>query len=266
MTKLIKTIEEWKKIRKTLDNKTLGFVPTMGNLHEGHVSLLRRSILENTCTVMSCFVNPTQFNNANDLEHYPRTLTEDLEIADQAGVDYCFSPEYSALYPDDYQYSVTEKTISRHLDGEHRPGHFDGVMTVVLKLLQLMQADFAYFGEKDYQQLQLVKGMVDAFFVNTKIVGCPTIRNAFDLPLSSRNGRLTKAQLKTARYFPEYFHSNQSCGEITRALQEKGFEVEYVKEHQGRRFAAVRLGDVRLIDNVIREPVSSSHIEIENFQ
>jgi len=246
----IKTIKEWQEIRKTLGNKTLGLVATMGDLHEGHVSLLRRSVSENDVTVMSCFVNPTQFNNASDLENYPRTLSEDLVIADQAGVDYFFAPEYAALYPDDYQYSVSEKSISRRLEGEYRSSHFEGAMTVILKLLLLTKADSTYFCEKDYQQLQLVKGMVEAFFVGTKVIGCPTIRNAFNLPLSSRNGRLTEEQLEASRYFPKYFHSNKSCEEISLALQEKGFEVEYVREFQGRRFAAVRLGDVRLIDNI----------------
>jgi len=250
MTKLVKTIEKWRKIRKSLGNKTLGLVTTMGNLHEGHVSLLRRSVLENDVSVISCFVNPTQFNNTKDFEHYPKTLSEDLMIADKIGVDYFFMPEYSALYPDDFQYSVSENSISRRLEGQHRPGHFEGMMTVVLKLLQVIKADRAYFGEKDYQQLQLVKGMVEAFFVDTEIVGCPTIRNAFDLPLSSRNGRLTEEQLEISRYFPKYFHSGKTCEEITQSLEEKGFEVEYIQEHQGRRFAAVRLGDVRLIDNI----------------
>ncbi len=251
MTKLVKTIEEWRQCQKMIGNKTLGFVPTMGNLHEGHVSLLGRSVLENDVTVMSCFVNSTQFNNTNDFQHYPRSLSEDLAMASQAGVDYFFAPEYSALYPDDYQYKISENSISHHLEGEHRPGHFEGVMTVILKLLLLMKSDRAYFGEKDYQQLQLVKGMVDAFFIDTEIVGCQTVRNAFGLPLSSRNRRLTKEQREISRYFPEYFHSEKTCEEITDALQKKGFEVEYVREYQGRRFAAIQLGGVRLIDNII---------------
>jgi len=228
----------------------VGLVTTMGNLHEGHRSLFYRSASENDVSVISCFVNPKQFNNESDFEAYPRTLSEDLAVADQTGIDYFFMPEYSALYPDDFQYKVSENSISRRLEGKHRPGHFEGMMTVVLKLLQLIKADHVYFGEKDYQQLQLVKGMAEAFFVDTEIVGCETIRNAFDLPLSSRNGRLTEEQLEVSRYFPKYFHSEKSCEEITRALEAKGFEVEYIQEHQGRRFAAVRLGDVRLIDNI----------------
>jgi len=250
MTQLIGTIKQLREIRKSVGDKSLGFVPTMGNLHEGHMSLSQRSVSENDITVMSCFVNPTQFNNAADLEQYPRTLSNDLAMAKKTGVDYFFAPEYSALYPDDYQYSISEKIISRYLEGEHRPGHFEGMMTIVLKLLLLVKADRAYFGEKDYQQLQLVKGLVDAFFVDTDIIGCPTIRNEFGLPLSSRNRRLTAAQLEICRYFPGYFHSKKSCEEITHALQEKGFDVEYIKEQDGRRFAAVNMGGVRLIDNI----------------
>ncbi len=248
--KIVKRLSSWKAVQKSLGDKTLGFVPTMGNLHEGHLSLLQRSVSENDVTVMSCFVNPTQFNTANDFAQYPKTLKEDVAIAEKAGVDYFFMPEYDSLYPDDYRYSISEKEMSRHLEGAHRSGHFEGMMTVVLKLLVLMKADRAYFGEKDFQQLQLIKGLAEAFFIETEIVSCPTIRNDFDLPLSSRNNRLTPEQFETSRYFPEHFHSKKSCNEIINALTEKGFEVEYIEERYGRRFAAVRLGEVRLIDNI----------------
>ncbi len=247
---LIQSIDSWRAIRRSLNNKTVGFVPTMGNLHEGHISLVRRSVDENDITVLSCFVNPTQFNNTNDFENYPHTVQEDMDLCGAAGVDYFFSPEYDSMYPDDYRYKVTEKEISGMMEGEHRPGHFDGMLTIVLKLLLLMKADNAYFGEKDYQQLQLVEGMANAFFLDTRIVPCATIRNEFNLALSSRNGRLTEDQMALSRYFPEYLHSNHSCDDIVVALTEKGFEVEYIEEHKGRRFGAVRLGDVRLIDNV----------------
>lgn len=250
MTQLIENITQWRELRKSFADKTLGFVPTMGNLHEGHMSLVKRSTDENDLTVLSCFVNPTQFNNAGDLKSYPRTFENDMALCESAGVDYFFFPEYKAMYPDDYRYKVSENEISAVLEGEHRPGHFDGVLTVVLKLLLLMKADRAYFGEKDYQQLKLVEGMANAFFLDTEIVACPTMRNEFGLALSSRNGRLTEDQFALSKFFPEFLHSNRSCEEVAKALNEKGFKVEYIEEHQGRRLGAAWLGDVRLIDNI----------------
>lgn len=249
MTKIIQTCSEWQALRSNL-GEDVGFVPTMGNLHEGHLSLLERSRQETAVSVLSIFVNPTQFNHANDYVHYPRTLTQDLAWAQKAGVDYIFAPSYQDLYPDNYAYQVNEVEQSEVLEGAFRPGHFTGMLTVVLKLLLLVRARRAYFGEKDYQQVTLVRGMVNAFFITTEIVICPTIRNKFGLPHSSRNRRLTREQELRVRAFPAIFHSAISCEEIKKQLQEKGFVVDYVEEYDGRRFAAVRLGEVRLIDNV----------------
>jgi pantoate--beta-alanine ligase len=250
MTIKIKTPEAWQQHQETFGDKTLGLVPTMGNLHAGHLSLLQRSVAENDLTVMSCFVNPAQFNSTTDLENYPRTLAEDFSMAEEAGVDYFFMPEYEALYPDAYRYQVLENRDSLILEGVHRPGHFEGVLTVVLKLLLLLKADHAYFGEKDYQQLQLVKGMVEAFFIRTDIIGCPIVRNDFGLPLSSRNRLLSADQLELSRQFPACFHTKESCNQIAKKLERAGFNVEYIKEQKGRRFSAVWLGDIRLIDNI----------------
>ncbi len=249
MAILIKTIDEWQKLRSSLSDD-LGFVPTMGNLHVGHLSLLEKSQRENKASVLSIFVNPTQFNNANDYVHYPKTLEQDLELAEKAKIDYVFVPSFKEIYPDNYAYQVSECEFSEQLEGAFRPGHFNGMLTVVLKLLMLMKAKRAYFGEKDYQQLVLVKGMVKSFFINTEIIGCPTVRNDFGLPYSSRNNRLTPEQYQQARYFPEIFHESQySCEEVKNKLTEYGFKVDYIEEYDGRRFAAVHLGEVRLIDN-----------------
>jgi len=249
MTQVIQSVSAWQALRPTL-GEDLGFVPTMGNLHEGHLSLMEHSCKETAISVLSIFVNPTQFNNANDYVHYPRTLDHDLDLAKKAGVAYVFAPLYQELYPDDYAYQVSEVEASEVLEGAVRPGHFTGVLTVVLKLLLLVRAKRAYFGEKDYQQVQLLRGMTQAFFMNTEIITCPTIRNEFGLAHSSRNKRLTVAQYQQARHFPALFHSTLSCEEIKNQLQDKGFAVDYVEEYDGRRFAAVRLGDVRLIDNI----------------
>lgn len=250
--KVIKSLNHWCEFRKQdfFKAKTIGLVPTMGNLHQGHQSLLECSLHENQITILSLFVNPTQFDNADDLEKYPRTLVEDIQMAENIGVDIVFAPQYSDLYPDDYLYRVSESDLSQKLCGKHRPGHFDGMLTVVLKLFNLIRPTKAYFGEKDYQQLQLIKGMVAAFFLNLEIVACPTIRTQEGLALSSRNARLTTEQFSQALHFPKLLNSEATCQEISVALQQLGFQIDYIEEHQGRRYGAVRLGTVRLIDNV----------------
>ena len=156
--------------------RTLGFVPTMGALHEGHLSLVRRSRAENDLTLVSIFVNPTQFDNATDLARYPRTVDEDLDSLRHEGADFVLVPRDADLYRDQYRYRVTETHFSTILEGACRPGHFDGVLTIVLKLLLIASAERAYFGEKDWQQLVLVRGMAEAFFLPTAIVACPTVR------------------------------------------------------------------------------------------
>ena len=165
---------------------TLGFVPTMGALHEGHLSLVRRSREENDLTLVSIFVNPTQFDDPADLAKYPRTLETDLATLETEGADFVFRPREPDLYADNYRYRVTESGLSTVMEGAYRPGHFDGVLTVVFKLLQIISAERAYFGEKDWQQLTLVRGMVEAFFLSTTIVACATVRETDGLAVSSR--------------------------------------------------------------------------------
>lgn len=251
MPKIIESLSEWRKIRKSISKReTIGFVPTMGNLHIGHISLLNQSRQQNDISILSIFVNPTQFNNSTDLKNYPRTLEEDKNQAEKAKVDYILIPHYQEIYPDNYEYKVSEEKISTILEGAFRPGHFSGMLTVVLKLLLLINPTRSYLGEKDYQQLQLIKGLAQAFFLETEIIGCPTIRNEFGLPYSSRNNRLTKEQYQQSQYFPKIFHSSKNCDEIKNELIQRGFEVEYIEEQGNRRFAAVKIGDVRLIDNI----------------
>jgi pantoate--beta-alanine ligase len=249
MTKVIKSLAEWQALRPSLGDD-LGFVPTMGNLHEGHLSLLRRAQKESKVTVLSIFVNPTQFNSANDYIHYPRTLEADVALAESVGVDYVFAPPSEELYPDSYGFQVSEVEFSELLEGRFRPGHFTGMLTIVLKLLLIVAPKRLYVGEKDFQQAILIGGLTRAFFINTEVVICPTVRNEFGLALSSRNSRLTPEQYEQARLFPSLFHSNLPCEDIKKQLEEKGFAVDYVEEYDGRRFAAVKLGEVRLIDNI----------------
>jgi pantoate--beta-alanine ligase len=252
VTALVETIEGWRDERRAQlrNGLTLGFVPTMGALHEGHLSLVRRSRAENDRTVVSIFVNPTQFDDASDFAQYPRAVAQDVAALEGERVDFVFVPSPDALYPDRYRYRVTETAFSADLEGASRPGHFDGVLTVVLKLLQIVGADRAYFGEKDWQQLRLVQGMVDAFFLPTRIVACPTERAPDGLALSSRNVRLTPADRHKAPLLHRVLQSAASRSAAAEALTDAGFDVDYVEEREGRRLAAVRLGGIRLIDNV----------------
>src|SRR6476646_691616 len=229
---------------------TLGVVPTMGALHDGHLSLVERSRRENDRTLVSIFVNPTQFDDAADLEAYPRTLERDLSLLESAGVDYVLSPGAAEMYGDGFRYRVSETELSTVLEGACRPGHFDGVLTIVLKLLNIASAERAYFGEKDWQQLQLVRGMADAFFLSTAIVACPTARETDGLALSSRNARLRGPDRPRAAQLHRILTSAETADVAVHRLADAGFTVDYVDDRDGRRLAAVRLHDVRLIDNV----------------
>jgi pantoate--beta-alanine ligase len=246
-----KTIAEWRALRDSPEwsGRRIGFVPTMGALHAGHLALLQRARAENERVVLSIFVNPTQFNDANDFVRYPRVLEADLELA-RPYVDAVVAPPQEEFYPDGYRYRVTESGLSRRWEGEHRPGHFDGVLTIVLKLLNLVQAQRAYFGEKDWQQLQLVRGMVGALLLPVEIVACPTVRDVDGVALSSRNRRLSAAGRARAAAFPEALRASHDAATAAAALAAKGFEVDYVDDAEGRRLGAVRLEGVRLIDNV----------------
>jgi pantoate--beta-alanine ligase len=247
--KVFHDIERWRAHRAKLAQSP-GFVPTMGALHEGHLSLVDRSRRENAVTVVSVFVNPAQFDDPSDLEAYPARIEADLERLATRGVDAVWLPDAAAIYPDDYRYRVTETELSRRWCGAHRPGHFDGVLTVVLRLLNLVRPARAYFGEKDWQQLQLVRGMAEAFFLDVEIVACPVVRERDGLAMSSRNLRLGDEARALAPRFAAVLRSASTAGAARDALAEAGFEVDYVDDIGDRRLAAVRLGDVRLIDNV----------------
>jgi pantoate--beta-alanine ligase len=249
---IVHTTEEWQELRRSpiFEGKSVGFVPTMGALHAGHVALLERARAENDVVVLSIFVNPTQFNDPRDLEKYPRTWEVDLAHARRAGVDAIFAPNRDQMYPDGYRYRVTEDTLSALMEGRHRPGHFDGVLTVVLKLLLLVQADRAYFGEKDMQQLLLVRGMAQAFFVPTQIIGCPTVRADDGLALSSRNALLTPAGRARAPEFARILREESDPEKAKQRLEAAGFGVDYIEHYEHWRLGAVRIDGIRLIDNV----------------
>lgn len=222
----------------------------MGALHAGHLSLLRRAKAENGLAVASIFVNPAQFNDPRDLKRYPSTLAADIRKLEAEGTDFLLLPSAREMYPDGYRYRLGENADSAALCGAHRPGHFEGVLTVVMKLLNLVRPDRAYFGEKDYQQYRLIKGMVKAFFLPVKIIPCPTLREADGLAMSSRNTLLTPGHRKLAPAMHKALVSKARPAEIKRRLAALGFVPDYVEERWGRRFAAAKLGKVRLIDNV----------------
>jgi pantoate--beta-alanine ligase len=247
---IVTEIREWQEIRKQLSGKTIGFVPTMGNLHSGHLSLCQNSKMENEITLVSIFVNPVQFNQASDFENYPRTLSRDKEFLTDHKIDYLLLPDAHTIYSDNYQIQVTETNLSLELEGEFRPGYFNGMLTVVMKLLNLIQPTRAYFGEKDYQQLLLVKKMVNSLFLPTEIVACETVRAEDGLALSSRNSRLTPEQRIKSAIFPKLLQSSLGVEKITEQLKSLGFKVDYIAEKWGRRLGAVWLDAVRLIDNV----------------
>lgn len=256
--KIVKNMAEWLKQRRDLS--TIGFIPTMGALHAGHLSLVDRARRENESVVVSIFVNPTQFNNAEDLKKYPRTIERDAELLQSHGVDFLLLPNEAEMYEDQYRFQVSETTESQTLCGAFRPGHFTGVLTVVMKLLNLVQADRCYMGEKDYQQLRLIQDMSRAFFIDTEIVGCPIVREKTGLAMSSRNERLSEtSRVQAAKLYQvlsEIGDLEVAKGELERA----GFEVEYLEDKWGRRLVAAWFEGVRLIDNIaLRDESSRVH-------
>ena len=242
-------IKEWQEFRSSLTD-SLGFVPTMGALHEGHLSLVKKSLNENKNTLVSIFVNPTQFNDPKDFEKYPKTLDQDLALLRNLGCQFVLLPENNELYPDEYRYQIEEKELSQVLCGPFRPGHFKGMLTVVMKLLQIAQSTRAYFGEKDFQQYLLIKGMAESFFLKTEIISGETVREDDGLAMSSRNVRLSPGNREKAKKLSSLLMSGKSIQEIKDLLRKDGFEVDYVEEMFDRRIAAAKIGEVRLIDNV----------------
>ena len=247
--KQIQSVFELRSYLKEM-NKAIGFVPTMGSLHEGHLELIKKSIDNNDITIVSIFVNPTQFNEKGDFDNYPKDLEKDFLLLTELGVDIVFTPNEKELYQDGYDYRVCESNFSKVLCGKERQGHFDGVLTVVIKLINLTQATNVYFGEKDFQQYQLIKGMVAAFFINTNIIALPTVRDKDGLALSSRNERLSPKSLKISSQIYKNLKSDHELEEIQKILETEGFEIEYLEEVSDRRYIAARIENIRLIDNV----------------
>ncbi|CAN5191714.1 pantoate--beta-alanine ligase [soil metagenome] len=261
------------------EGKSVGFVPTMGALHQGHIELVKKAKSENDIVVVSIFVNPTQFNNQQDLIHYPRTIEKDSDLLLQADCDVLFLPEIEEMYPagiNEVNVKVELDGIDVLMEGAHRPGHFEGVMQIVKKLFDTTGTCKSYFGEKDFQQLAVVKKMVNELKLPVQIIPCPIIREADGLAMSSRNARLTSEERKLA---PQIFEAlllakeswkNSGVMQIKEMVtavinSEPLFKLEYfeiadttslqpVSENQKENVVAciaVQLGAVRLIDNII---------------
>ncbi|MEL6641088.1 MAG: pantoate--beta-alanine ligase [Pseudomonadota bacterium] len=267
---LRKRTTAWRKA-----GETIGVVPTMGALHQGHLSLARAARKDCDRVIVTIFVNPKQFNNPNDLKNYPRTEHDDAKKLESIGVDLIYNPDVDQIYPDGFATNVSVEGLTEMLCGAHRPGHFDGVATVVSKLFIQSSADKAYFGEKDYQQLQIVRRMARDLDIPIEVVGCPTIREEDGLAMSSRNLLISDMARVKAPILAEVMEemrealaSGAKMSEIGPAAIEKivagGYnEVEYLEMRDGvdlslldqavpgaRLFAAAWLAGVRLIDNI----------------
>jgi pantoate--beta-alanine ligase len=248
--KIFSNVHDWIAFRKNNFTGKLGFIPTMGALHDGHASLMARSVFENEKTLVSIFVNPTQFDDKKDLINYPKTLDLDLEILEENKVDYLLLPTPEQIYPDHFNYSVDESELSKLFCGKFRNGHFKGMLTVVLKLLLLAKSQRAYFGLKDFQQFTLIKEMCESFFIDTEIIGCEIVREENGLAMSSRNQRLSAAEKNRASKFFEILKTSDTAELANDQLKKLEFQVDYVEDYKNRRLGAIRIGETRLIDNV----------------
>lgn len=276
--KLIQTIQE---LRTELDalrkgGKTIGLVPTMGALHAGHASLVKRAVAENDVVVVSDFVNPTQFNDKNDLLKYPRTLDADCNLLEECGASFVFAPSVEEIYPEPDTRQFSYAPLDTVMEGKFRPGHFNGVCQIVSKLFLIVEPTRAYFGEKDFQQLAIIREMVRKYPFNLEIVGCPIVREVDGLALSSRNARLSDEQRdqalqisKTLFASVEYARTH-TLGETKTFVESaisnaEGLRLEYFEVVDGNSLQTVCdwedssyivgcitvfCGEVRLIDNI----------------
>lgn len=209
---LVQTIDALENALRTVrkDGKTVGLVPTMGALHNGHASLVRRSVEENDVTVVSVFLNPTQFNDKTDLEKYPRTLDADCKLLESLGVTYVFAPSVEEMYPEPDNRRFSYPPIDTVMEGAFRPGHFNGVCQIVSKLFAIVDPDRAYFGEKDFQQIAVIRAMVKDLKFKVEIVPCPVVREESGLAMSSRNTLLTDEERETASNISKILNKSKS--------------------------------------------------------
>ncbi|MBP6065874.1 pantoate--beta-alanine ligase [Bacteroides sp.] len=256
--------------------KKVGLVPTMGALHTGHASLVKRSVSENDVTVVSVFVNPTQFNDKNDLAKYPRTLESDCQLLESCGAKFVFAPSVEEMYPQSDTREFSYPPLDTVMEGAFRPGHFNGVCQIVSKLFDAVKPDRAYFGEKDFQQLAIIREMTRQMQLGIEIIGCPIIRESDGLALSSRNARLSKEERENALNISQTlfksstFAATHTVSETQKMVEDAiaaapGLCLEYFEIVDGNTLQkignwnetsyivgciTVFCGDVRLIDNI----------------
>ena len=251
--RLVRTAVELRAALAASGEDEIGLVPTMGAYHEGHLALLRAARDENDLLVVSLFVNPAQFDSGDDLAAYPRDEDRDARIAAETGADILFAPSVEELYPPGYQTWIDVEELSRSLEGAARPGHFRGVATVCCKLFNLVRPTRAYFGQKDAQQVAVVRRMVRDLHLDVELRVVPTVRDEDGLALSSRNARLSPAERERALALPRALATRDPTR--ARGLLD-GVAVDYVEvaDFEPRVLAgAIRVGDTRLIDNVVLE-------------
>jgi pantoate--beta-alanine ligase len=276
---VIRSVSAFKNFRSALASSTkIGFVPTMGALHEGHLSLIKQAKDKSDLVICSIFVNPIQFTNASDLKKYPRNLEKDIDLLQNANCDILFAPESEDIYQEKHVLTFKFGELENTMEGTSRPGHFNGVATVVSKLFNIVKPNFAFFGQKDLQQVAVIKDLVKALSFDLEIVRCKTLRNEEGLALSSRNARLSKTEKKEALVFFQTIQLaaeiiknggavNAAIGQASYFFKEKtGFEPEYLKvvfadtlvdyknEKTQEELAvciAAPFGPVRLIDNLV---------------
>lgn len=276
--KIVNSIQELKRYlaEERQHNRKIGFVPTMGALHNGHLSLVKRCVEENDVCVVSIFVNPTQFNDKNDLATYPRTLDNDCSLLEPAGCNYVFAPTEAEMYPEPDTRTFDFGTVSAVMEGARRPGHFNGVAQIVSKLFYAVEPDNAYFGEKDFQQIAVIRAMVKQLNIPVKINACPILREADGLALSSRNVRLTPEQRQKAPLIARTLKESTNFA-VGKSVQEvidyvvntinadpvmrveyyeivDGYTMESIENWSDADYVVgcitVYCGEVRLIDNI----------------
>ena len=276
--KVVSTIIELKNLLDAfrVEGKSIGFVPTMGALHNGHASLVERSVRENDVTVVSVFVNPTQFNDKNDLKNYPRTLDADCALLERVGATVVFAPTVEEMYPTEDTRQFSFAPLDSVMEGACRPGHFNGVAQIVSKLFYAVEPRKAYFGEKDFQQLAIIREMVRQLSINVEIVGCPIVREEDGLAMSSRNTLLSEDERELALTISSTLFASADFAQVntlaaTKAFVEDmindtdGLDLEYYQIVDGNTLQEIEewddsdyvvgcialfCGNVRLIDNI----------------
>ncbi|MBR5477971.1 MAG: pantoate--beta-alanine ligase [Bacteroidaceae bacterium] len=276
--KVVSTIIELKNLLDVfrVEGKSIGFVPTMGALHNGHASLVERSVRENDVTVVSVFVNPTQFNDKNDLKNYPRTLDADCALLERVGATLVFAPTVEEMYPTEDTRQFSFAPLDTVMEGACRPGHFNGVAQIVSKLFYAVEPRKAYFGEKDFQQLAIIREMVRQLSINVEIVGCPIVREEDGLAMSSRNTLLSEDERELALTISSTLFASADFAQVntlaaTKAFVEDmindtdGLDLEYYQIVDGNTLQEIEewddsdyvvgcialfCGNVRLIDNI----------------